>query len=54
LPEADAPLVTPALLSGTTHGLLIGRQPLWQALYDGYADLVLQGHERCEGELHGI
>ncbi len=35
----------PRFSSGTTHGSSSAVGPLWQALYDGHADLVLQGHE---------
>ena len=35
----------PRFSSGTTHGSSTTVAPLWQALYDGNADLVLEGHE---------
>ncbi len=35
----------PRFSSGTTHGSSDTVGPLWQALYDHDADLVLQGHE---------
>ncbi|HEY6103852.1 MAG TPA: alkaline phosphatase, partial [bacterium] len=35
----------PRFSSGTNHGSLIAAQPLWQALYDYHADVVLGGHE---------
>jgi len=35
----------PRFSSGTVHGSSTTVQPLWQALYDFGADLVLQGHE---------
>ena len=35
----------PRFSSGTTHGSSSAVSPLWQALYAGHADLVLQGHE---------
>ncbi|HEY6207486.1 MAG TPA: PKD domain-containing protein, partial [Gemmatimonadales bacterium] len=35
----------PRFSSGTTHGSSVSAQPLWQALYDYRADLVLSGHE---------
>src|SRR5262245_8098165 len=35
----------PRFSSGTNHGSLSSAQPLWQALYDFHADLVLNGHE---------
>jgi PKD repeat protein len=35
----------PRFSSGSTHGSMVGSQPLWQALYDAGAELVLSGHE---------
>jgi acid phosphatase type 7 len=35
----------PRFSSGTTHGSTPATQPLWQALYDAHADVVLAGHE---------
>jgi len=35
----------PRFSSGTNHGSLSSAQPLWQALYDFHAELVLNGHE---------
>ncbi len=35
----------PRFSSGTVHGSSTAVGPLWQALYDGNADLVLAGHE---------
>jgi hypothetical protein len=35
----------PRFSSGTNHGSLASAQPLWQALYDFHADLILNGHE---------
>ncbi len=35
----------PRFSSGTKHGSLSSAQPLWQALYDFHADIVLGGHE---------
>ena len=35
----------PRFSSGTDHGSLSSAQPLWQALYDFHAELVLNGHE---------
>jgi hypothetical protein len=35
----------PRFSSGTTHGSSTTVGPLWQALYDGHADLVLSAHE---------
>ena len=35
----------PRFSSGTNHGSLAAAQPLWQALYDFGAELVLNGHE---------
>ncbi len=35
----------PRFSSGTNHGSLASAQPLWQALYDSHADLILNGHE---------
>jgi calcineurin-like phosphoesterase family protein len=35
----------PRFSSGTDHGSLSSAQPLWQALYDFHADIVLGGHE---------
>ena len=35
----------PRYSSGTSHGSSTTVQPLWQALYDNNADLVLEGHE---------
>lgn len=35
----------PRFSSGTSHGSSTTVQPLWQALYDNNADLVLSGHE---------
>ena len=35
----------PRFSSGTTHGSTAATQPLWQALYDAGADLVVSGHE---------
>jgi len=35
----------PRFSSGTVHGSSPGMQPLWQALYDFGADVVLAGHE---------
>src|SRR5439155_39895 len=31
--------------SGSTHGSMVGAQPLWQALYDAGAEIVISGHE---------
>jgi len=35
----------PRFSSGTTHGSMVGSQPLWQALYDARGEIVLSGHE---------
>ena len=35
----------PRFSSGSTHGSMVGAQPLWQALYDAGAEIVLSGHE---------
>jgi hypothetical protein len=35
----------PRFSSGATHGDNSSMQPIWQALYDGNADVVLSGHE---------
>jgi Big-like domain-containing protein/calcineurin-like phosphoesterase family protein len=35
----------PRFSSGTNHGNFSGAQPIWQALYDLNADVVLSGHE---------
>jgi hypothetical protein len=35
----------PRFSSGTTHGNFTAAQPIWQALYDLNADVVLSGHE---------
>ena len=35
----------PRFSSGTNHGSLSSAQPLWQALYDFHAEIVLNGHE---------
>ncbi|HKC47975.1 MAG TPA: Ig-like domain-containing protein [Gemmatimonadales bacterium] len=35
----------PRFSSGTNHGSLSSAQPLWQALYDFGAEIVLNGHE---------
>jgi hypothetical protein len=35
----------PRFSSGTNHGSLSSAQPLWQALYDHHAEIVLGGHE---------
>ena len=35
----------PRFSSGTRHGSFAAAQPIWQALYDYKADLVLSGHE---------
>src|SRR5437773_6683281 len=35
----------PRFSSGTQHGSLSSAEPLWQALYDAGADIVLNGHE---------
>jgi acid phosphatase type 7 len=35
----------PRFSSGTRHGSFAAAQPIWQALYDYNADLVLAGHE---------
>jgi len=35
----------PRFSSGTNHGSLASAQPLWQALYDFHATLILNGHE---------
>ncbi len=35
----------PRFSSGTKHGSLAAAQPLWQALYDAHADIILGGHE---------
>jgi hypothetical protein len=35
----------PRFSSGTRHGSFAAAQPIWQALYDHDADLVLSGHE---------
>ena len=35
----------PRFSSGTVHGSSTSMQPLWQALYDNGADVVLAGHE---------
>jgi hypothetical protein len=35
----------PRFSSGTTHGNDVSLQPIWQALYDYGADIVLSGHE---------
>jgi len=35
----------PRFSSGTHHGSLSSAQPLWQALYDFHAEIVLNGHE---------
>jgi hypothetical protein len=36
---------TPRFSSGSTHGSNSGVQPLWQALYDYHADVIVNGHE---------
>ena len=35
----------PRFSSGTKHGSTPGMQPLWQALYDHHAEIVVSGHE---------
>ncbi|OLC73489.1 MAG: hypothetical protein AUH78_13770 [Gemmatimonadetes bacterium 13_1_40CM_4_69_8] len=35
----------PRFSSGSTHGSMAQAQPLWQALYDAGAEIVLSGHE---------
>jgi acid phosphatase type 7 len=35
----------PRFSSGTKHGSMVEAQPLWQALYDYHAELVINGHE---------
>ena len=35
----------PRFSSGTQHGSLSSAEPLWQALYDAGADIVISGHE---------
>ena len=35
----------PRFSSGTDHGSLNSAEPLWQALYDFHAEIVLAGHE---------
>src|SRR5881396_862848 len=35
----------PRFSSGTQHGSMSSAQPLWQALYDAGADIVISGHE---------
>ncbi|HEX9546506.1 MAG TPA: metallophosphoesterase, partial [Acidimicrobiales bacterium] len=35
----------PRFSSGTQHGSLSSAQPLWQALYDAGAEIVISGHE---------
>jgi hypothetical protein len=35
----------PRFSSGSEHGNNAGMQPLWQALYDANADLILNGHD---------
>ncbi len=35
----------PRFSSGTTHGSTSSAQPLWQALHDAGADIVISGHE---------
>src|SRR5207249_12322630 len=35
----------PRFSSGTTHGSQVQTQPLWQALYEYGADIVLAAHE---------
>jgi hypothetical protein len=35
----------PRFSSGTSHGSSTTMQPIWQALYDANADVVLSGHE---------
>ena len=35
----------PRFSSGTNHGSLVDAQPLWQALYDYGAEIVVNGHE---------
>ncbi len=35
----------PRFSSGTTHGSFPATRPLWQALYDAHADVVVTGHE---------
>jgi hypothetical protein len=35
----------PRFSSGSHHGSLSSAQPLWQALYDFHAEIVLNGHE---------
>jgi hypothetical protein len=35
----------PRFSSGTKHGSLVDVQPLWQALYDYHAEIVINGHE---------
>jgi len=35
----------PRFSSGTTHGSFSAAQPIWQALYDAGADVVVSGHE---------
>ena len=35
----------PRFSSGSTHGSTSGVQPLWQALYDFHAEVIVNGHE---------
>lgn len=35
----------PRFSSGTKHGSTVAAQPLWQALYDAGAEIVISGHE---------
>jgi hypothetical protein len=35
----------PRFSSGSSHGSNSGMQPLWQALYDFHADVIVNGHE---------
>ena len=35
----------PRFSSGTTHGSSTASEPLWQALYDAGADVIVVGHE---------
>jgi hypothetical protein len=35
----------PRFSSGTSHGSLVDAQPLWQALYDYGAEIVMSGHD---------
>ena len=35
----------PRFTSGTKHGSMVAAEPLWQALYESGAEIVISGHE---------